>query len=411
MDYFSRLGELVDDLYREQDHRETGFPDVVARAFTELPPVDHVRPYDALHWLCTTHRMPEQRSIEHAFSDPITMYVGRGFTVELLFWLDNTATIHQHPWCGGYHVLAGSSVHSEYGFEVTEHVNSRIAIGKVIWRRTEWLGTGQTKLVLLGSDFIHTAFHIENPSVSVIVKSSVVPGAEPGYDYLPPSLRINPYFKPALLKRQLQALDLVRRVNPEAFVPRLSELVADSDFHATCLLLIENLPHLDDEQLARILEHARRHHGARVEILLPVFAEFVRYSEFAATRLHVHDGAHRGLLGLLMQAPDRATLLQLVRTRVPGRDPVDVVMDWLRGLAAGTDGAGDVGPLGLHLGDTELTVLEGIVRGLTPGAQRARLTEIYGAAEVDRQARALDLVTDTLTHWPMLRALVGAQPW
>lgn len=405
MDYFNRLGELAQRLYRERDYRETSFPAIAAKAFAELPPVEHVAPADVLSWICTTRQLPDQRSIDHAFDDPITLYSGRGFTVELLFWFENTSTIHQHPWCGAYHVLAGSSVHSEFAFEPDDRINSRAVLGTVTWKTSEVLGTGQTKVVLLGREFIHTAFHLESPTVSVILKSAVVPGVEPGYDYLPPFLGLDPYFKPPLLRRQLQALDMLRRVAPVTYLPRLRELVAETDFHGVCLLLIEHLRHLDDDQLHDIVAAARPRHGARLDRLPAVFRELARHSEFAATRLHVRDTEQRFLLGLLMHAPTRSTVLEQVRRRSAGEDPADFVMRQLRAIARLPAGSGEPNPLGLPLGELELELLDGIVRGLDPAQQQVRLSSTYGSDAIARQGDAIRRVIDMLSAWPMLQVL------
>ena len=98
------------------------------------------------------------------------MYRGRGFYIDVLFWLDGTTNIHQHGFWGAFQVLAGSSVHCRFGFDLAEEINHRLRIGKLRLLETELLGLGAIRKILGGELFIHSLFHLDRPSVSIVIR-------------------------------------------------------------------------------------------------------------------------------------------------------------------------------------------------------------------------------------------------
>ena len=119
MEFFHRLGTLTGRFWHERGYRLADFPAAAMRALTELPPNQHVTLSDAVRWALLEDPLPRQHDMAGAFGQPpLTVYHwGRDFRIELLFWVTGVPVIHQHAFSGAFHVLHGSSLHTEWAFE------------------------------------------------------------------------------------------------------------------------------------------------------------------------------------------------------------------------------------------------------------------------------------------------------
>ncbi len=89
----------------------------------------------------------------------------------------------------------------------------------------------------------------------------------------------------------------------------------------------------NSNQLALCLARARRVHGEKIDLLARVFEEQRRLEAIVKRRRDTRQPEHRFLLALLLNAPDRASLLELVRARFPEADPVERVAAWIEELS------------------------------------------------------------------------------
>src|SRR5688500_16104113 len=123
-DFFSRLGRLADQRWSARDYDERAFPELAVELLRGEMPTCEITPHDLLAWVLRTDTMPQQLDPRSRFGQPpLTLYRSSRLIIDALFWMDGTTAIHQHGFAGAFHVLAGSSVHSEYGFELEERVN------------------------------------------------------------------------------------------------------------------------------------------------------------------------------------------------------------------------------------------------------------------------------------------------
>ena len=123
-----------------------------------------------------------------------------------------------------------------------------------------------------------------------------------------------------------------------------------------------------------MLEHARKRHGSIVELLPPVFAEQRRQADIVKRRAMVEGEDHRFFLALLLNVPDRAMVLNLIKQRFPDADPVDLASGWVKELIAiRIFGSHEQNVLGLsNFDSTHLAVLAGLLRGLPEEAIEAQ---------------------------------------
>jgi hypothetical protein len=422
LDYFDQLGTLVHERWRSKNFDEARFADIATHALCELPPTRAVDLAELVRWTLTTDHFVAQQ-LDSDFAEPaLWVYKNELFSIQVLFWLDGTPEIHQHGFSGAFHVLAGSSVHSRYAFDIHERVNARMLLGDLRLRDVEYLAASDTRPIGPGNQLIHSTFHLDRPSVTVLVRTRTNNEALPHYLYSKPTLAYAPSEAREQTTRQLQLLAMLREIGHPDYGHSVAELVARADFETTFLALRENQPHLEPRAAAALLEQARRRHGGLVDYLPPVLDEDRRVGTLIDRRRSVRDPHHRFLLALLLNLPDQGRILDLVRRRYGG-DPVERVVTWLEELTrlpsspspldngkrdgCGNDGQAEANALGLNLNHVSLRVIRGLLEGRSQDGIAERLEQEYGAAAVNGQKKELGQLCAELQRSVLLRPLLA----
>src|SRR5215469_6516468 len=232
MQFFQDLGSLVEQRWKGRNYEEEAFPEIAASALAESNSSKLVNPWDIIRWVNTAAYLPEQQDIPGRFGDPpITLYNGPRFYVDVYFWVDGTTSIHQHAFCGAFQVLLGSSILSEYKFEEQQEINAALSIGRITLNEVELLEQGDIRLILPGKQYIHSLFHLDRPSASIVIRTRQSPSGLPQYDYHKPYFAADPFFQePAMIKKVQSAALLLKIKHPDAD-DLIGELVSGSDFH------------------------------------------------------------------------------------------------------------------------------------------------------------------------------------
>src|SRR5262249_17465041 len=157
-------------------------------------------------------RFPRQELDNEFGQPPLNVYVNERFSIEVLFWLDGTPAIHEHAFAGAFHVLAGASIHSQYAFDLHERVSRRLLLGDLRLRGVEQLGQGDTRPIRPGPQFIHAVFHLDRPSVTVVVRTPSKKELLPQYSYCKPSAAYAHFELGEQMTRQLQLLAMLRDI-------------------------------------------------------------------------------------------------------------------------------------------------------------------------------------------------------
>ncbi len=382
MDYFKRIGDAVTDAWRAKNFNEEALPAIAARILKEEPAHRWVDPFEPLRWVHATPALPPQLDFPGKFGQPpVTLYRSdAGVVVDVYYWLDATTTIHQHSFSGAFQVLSGSSIHTVYDFALEERINSRLEIGRVQMRSTELLTPGSTHEIASRRRFIHSLFHLERPSVSVVVRNVNQPDAGPQFTYERPSLAVDTDHQNVRLTRCLQTLKLLREFRPSDHEALLHEACAKSDLFSFIALVRAHAAGGTTAELDGVdvlLELGRPRHGDRVDLIKPVIRESRRQAAIISRRQHVRDVDHRFFLALLANCPSRAALLALTRQRFPDVDPVEKVTTWVKQLARTRSPVSDREPnaLGLPLDEEALLVLDPLLRGRSVEEVESSLAE------------------------------------
>jgi hypothetical protein len=335
--YFEKLGQTVLERWQEQNFSLEVFPELTRIAIDEAPPSENVDIEEMIHEFLFNDEQPFQS--ESGFGQPeLIAFNDPRFYIQILFWLEGTTEIHQHEFSGAFHVMQGSSVHSEFDFVGARSVTPHIRIGDLRAKRIELLETGRTVPITSGRECIHSLFHLDTPSITVVVRTHHDPGTGPQYNYLPPHIAINPLNADTLTARRKQLLDVLETIDDSNYATYVNELMESLDFERGFNILRHAMPRLKElNELDVVLATFQKKHG---ELALGVHAtltESLRREVITQLRHFIVNPEHRFFLALLMNVQNRTDIFALITQRFPGASPIDTILGWAEELVEYSD--------------------------------------------------------------------------
>jgi hypothetical protein len=335
--FFKELGDTVLGRWKRENFSLAKFPEIARSALDKNPPAKRVDLAAMMRDFLLNEDQPFQTDSE--FGEPeIVAYSHPRFYIQLLFWMEGTTAIHQHEFSGAFHVMHGSSIHAHYTFEKAQSITPYLRVGNVRLKEIKLLESGCTVPITSGQQDIHSLFHLDSPSVTVVVRTQHDPGTGPQFNYLPPHIAIDPHFSDKLTMRRKQLLDVLEQAEDSGYAELVSEMIADLDFERGFSVLHHSMEYLQQlDQWKPVLHAFEKKHGALAAGVAATLKEEIRRSVIKSWRSSIIEPEHRFFLALLMNAPTRADLLALVKQRFPKEEPIGVVLRWVEELTEASD--------------------------------------------------------------------------
>jgi hypothetical protein len=313
--YFERLGTLVLARWRRHDFDTDALPEVASDCLRLNSPAEHVSPGHIVKWLMTASQLPVQADLDAKFGEPpVTVYSHPRFRIEALFWNTATTSIHQHGFSGAFTVLAGSSIQSHYTFKANDRVSDYLLLGALEPHSIRVLRPGDVEPIEPRDRLIHAVYHLNAPSVSLVIRTHETPGAKPQFEYFRPGLAIDPFFADPLEKRQLQMLRLLSETNRGDLKVWVTEAIHNSTLLAAFHILKFAIDVWGDTspQYQDIIHAAQHRHGARALRIATALTELGRVSAIHALRRTVRDPRHRLFLALALYCGDMQAMAKVL---------------------------------------------------------------------------------------------------
>ena len=335
--YFEKLGRTVLERWRKQNFSLEAFPELARIAIDEAPPSKNVGLEEMIHEFLVNDEQPFQS--QSGFGQPeLVAFNDPRFYIQILFWMEGTTEIHQHEFSGAFHVMQGSSVHSEFDFVGARSVTPHLRIGDLRMKQIELLESGRTVPITSGRECIHSLFHLDTPSVTVVVRTHHDPGTGPQYNYLPPHIAIDPIHTDALTMRRKQLLDVLETLDHPSYATRVREMVGSLDFERgfnTLLHAMDRLQVLDEWE--PVLATFQKRHGELAKGVPETLAESRRRDSISQMRYHIENPEHRFFLALLMSVQNRSDIHALITERFPDHSPIEMILGWAEELIEPAD--------------------------------------------------------------------------
>ena len=326
--YFETLGRTVAERWQKQNLSLEAFPELARTALEESPPSEIIDLDELIQEFLSNDEQPFQS--QSGFGQPeLIAFNHPRFYIQILFWLEGTTEIHQHEFSGAFHVMRGSSIHAEFDFKNAQSITPHLRVGDLEMKQVELLETGRTIPITSGKENIHSLFHLDSPSVTVVIRTQHDPGTGPQYNYLPPHIAIDPLQVDALTMRREQLFDVLETLDDPIYVNSITKMMATLDFErgfSTLRYTMNRLQSLGEWEpvLTTFLEK----HDALAQGISDTLAECQRREAIAGMRYHIEDPDHRFFLALLMNLSTRKDIFAFVAERAPGPSPVETIIRW-----------------------------------------------------------------------------------
>ena len=414
MELFQNVGEKLEEAWRAKDYDETVFPAMAADALKNADLPSKVSPWEVIEWTLQQSELPRQKDVQARFGEPpITLFVAPRFHIDVYFWFEGTTSIHQHAFCGAFQVLEGSSIHSWYEFEKRDAVNSFCEIGEMSLRVCQLLEVSAVQEIRPGRQYIHSLFHLDQPSVTIVIRTDKSPLFLPQYDYQKPCLAVDPFYEHESTTKKLQSIAALFRAHHPDADRIVSDMLDTADFHTTFLILrtarsmlagnrlheVFNISTPQD-RFANYLKLACDRHGERGEEFRRVFSRMDRLDEILKRRGFVTNAEHRFFLALLLNVDGKENIFSLIKQRYPNDDPIEKILDWVlelsetRVMAANSSNA-----LGIeNFGPFDLFILENLLRDKSVEEMKAAIKNDHPADQAENLLAAIPEKVEGIYH-------------
>ncbi|MCG8416940.1 MAG: hypothetical protein MJE77_03215 [Proteobacteria bacterium] len=410
--FFAQLGRSLEASWLDVGRDEAVFADLAYRELCRSAVFENVSVAAILDWFFSPCPELAQPSKARFGQPPVMLYQGRDFSIEALFWMTSTTSIHQHSFSGAFTVLHGSSVHTQWRFEPTRRLKSSMHLGRLQIERTEILRAGDARRIRAGRDFIHQLFHLDSPSVSIVVRTRVEKDHLPQLSYLPPGLAMDGFREDGVIERQLALLGLMMdsagrldgqceaKLSPSQAAERpvmraagssmagkveqyAARILDQGDGEAVYRVLSCLIGHgIEPDMLARLIAHARRKHGEVIDDLHAAAQSQRRIALIGQLRDTVVARDQRLLLALLMLLPNKNSILDVIAAEYPGCDAADRVLDWACQLS-------EVGDVGVEFDELNTTLFRAMLDGCDEKGLVERLSAEYDRRDVEAMKPAI----------------------
>jgi hypothetical protein len=375
--YIQNLGELIEQVWLDHSYNEEVFAQLVTDVLKNKPPSEHLKAEDVIDWVFSP-RQPFRQPVGNLFGEPpVMLFQAPRFYIEALFWLSGTTAIHEHAFSGVFTVLAGSSVHSHWHFKPERVINSRMLCGSMERVSTEILRPGGMRPIYSGDRLIHQLFHLEMPSVTLVIRTYEERHHLPQYKYLPPGLAIDSEDHDGLRTRRLIFLDKMAQGQLGGLLEHARKLAQEGDletlYHVFSLLTRRKV---DSGLLDELYGMARQRHGEVMDLIQRVCEEERRTRIVTALRSKVSDPEGRFLLALLMLMPDRDAIFETIRLQYPDTEPLAVIETWLERLSGKET-------IGFDFNDVNRLIFRGLVEGVDMEGLLQRLRTEFRDDSID----------------------------
>jgi hypothetical protein len=326
------LGNLLEASWGRAGYSPTAFPGLCEAALREAGLPAQIAPDDIVIWSLRAPVLPLQADPPARFGQPpVTLFRGSRFYIDALFWIDGTTAIHQHGFSGAFQVLAGSGIETRFVFEEERTFDGHFLFGTLQAASSTLLRVGDIRPIASGGALIHSLFHLERPSVSLVIRTIADPGFSPQFSYARAGIAHNPFFTNEAADRKRQLLAMLRSIRHQDFEKIAADSVSDADLHSAYRIIQD---FSDYGLIDRLIDRVRDEDAA---FRFRSFLKDQRREALLKSRRNVvSDPELRFFLGVLLNATSLRDVFTLTRAKSADIEPARQVAAWLRQLSSVT---------------------------------------------------------------------------
>jgi hypothetical protein len=227
-----RLQEGIDRRWRAAQYREPDFPTIAGEELTNAALGQQFSELEIVDWIHSARSLPKQLDPKSKFGNPpITLTRTKNFLIDLYFWVGTNTALHDHGFSGAFANLVGQSLQVEYEFAPTSApTRSNLGFGNLRLKEIELIAPGRVQLILSGDHFIHAVWHLDMPTITVVVRTLKSTGVVQKEYHYPGIVTLKNYSEPDIVRKRKREMFLYLFVrNHPHKVELATKLVAEAD--------------------------------------------------------------------------------------------------------------------------------------------------------------------------------------
>jgi len=224
---FNKVGKEIDSQWSKYEYKLNKFSDIAAENLIKINKLQV--PYKDILDLYFNKSFNVTQGHNNFSQYQITLYNNDFFYIEALFWSSGTTTIHEHNFTGAFLVLEGSSLQAEYTYEVKNKISESMSFGNLALQDKKILEKKSIQKINLKSNFIHSIFHLENPSVTIVIKSKSKGIKLHQFNYNPCGLAISPFYNNLNINKFIKLYAITHSINPKLANDYLLEFIKNNE--------------------------------------------------------------------------------------------------------------------------------------------------------------------------------------
>ncbi|MBI4818934.1 MAG: hypothetical protein HY791_21870 [Deltaproteobacteria bacterium] len=235
IDLFEDLARAVDQHLDRLGGAQAELPEAAALAISESSLLGALRPFEVLRWAISADLPPQEADNEYG-EPTFTMIRTERYRIELIFWVDGAARVHEHVAYGVFHPLSGRRLHIRYLLDESEARSAGTVRCKLDTAGVELVGPGDTRSIFPGRRMIHELFFLERPSVTLSVRGLPVE-PPPRYAFANGVLAFDLAHPRVDMRRRAAAFALLARLQPPERLEVAEEWLRVADMLSARMLL------------------------------------------------------------------------------------------------------------------------------------------------------------------------------
>jgi len=298
------LVATAEEDWRRVGHDPSSFIEVAARC---LRGIDAAGPTSILGRIgadelfavaATNEPLPAQHDPNSAFSDlAVTLASGSRCFVSLLFWSNGSTSIHEHRFSGAFRLLVGSSIHNRYRFTENRAHGPTLRTGTTELLDAETLSTDDVRPIVAGAEGAHALFHLDRPSVTLVLRTVHDRGSDPQWEYWRGGLATCADVGTEAATRRARSLGFILDTDPHAGVLLAERMLRQATVAETLRYLDVVAASLPPHLTTRFRSVAHSVHGDVVDQLCDSLEERSRILGLVRERAAAVDSGELRALG------------------------------------------------------------------------------------------------------------------
>jgi len=349
IDSLRRLAARIDSEWKSAGSRVAAFPAIAARVLADAQPHREYDLASLAEWTLSSRTFPQACNPFGPLGPPaFTVWSDGRFFANVYAYTTPEVVIHDHDFAGAFVNLSGTTIHATYEFPDAERVDPSVHVGELAIRDVEVVNTGDVRRIDPGRKFIHQVWHVDQPTVVLVIRTGPLPAPRRQFQYLRSGFATEVFRDEALSLRAPQRFGYTRkmaeclRTSPDGGIDYLKLLLRHEQPWDAAWHLLENWRHLRTlGALDDLIRLGARHQGAWFSGLSAAGREVDLFNSIDWS--NVRSVQDRVALALLLTFQGWRPMREWLERLVPKAAPEDLLVDSLARL-------GDEGAIPLQLG-------------------------------------------------------------